>query len=156
MLPNLIQYPIVVLASLRLGLVIVNVDPMYTQRELVQQFKDSGAETVVVLESFAFEVEQALKKVAVKNVVITKVGDCLPRLQALFVDGCAKHIKKAIPAYNIESSISFRHAMTKYAGKACGLVDAQIGHDDLVFLQYTGGTTGIPKGVELTLSLIHI
>lgn len=150
MLPNLIQYPVAVLAALRLGVVIVNIDPMYTQRELIQQFKDSGVETVIVLESFAFEVEKALEKVTVKNIIITKLGDCLPRFQASFIDFSAQYLKKAIPSYDIKSAVFFRHAMTKYAGKTSLLVDAEVGHDDLLFLQYTGGTTGVPKGVELT------
>ena len=150
MLPNLIQYPVAVLAAFRLGLVVVNIDPMYTQRELVQQFNDSGAETVIVLESFACEVEKALEKVAIKNVLITKIGDCLPRVQALFIDLSTKHLKKAVPAYKIEFAIPFRDAMNKYAGDTSKLVDAKVDYDDLLFLQYTGGTTGVPKGVELT------
>jgi len=150
MLPNLIQYPLAVLASMRLGLVVVNIDPMYTQRELIQQLSDSGAETIVVLESLASEVEKVLEKVAIKNVLVTKMGDCLPRLQALFIDLSTKYLKKGVPEYDIKFTTSFRHAMTKYAGKTSQLTDVEVGHDDLLFLQYTGGTTGVPKGVELT------
>jgi len=150
MLPNIIQYPIAVFSALRLGLVIVNIDPLYTQRELILQFNDSGAETVIVLESFACEVEKALEKVEVKNVIVTKIGDCLPRLNAFMIDAAAKYIKKAIPPYKINGAITFRHALTKYQGKTNALVEADVNHEDLLFLQYTGGTTGVPKGVELT------
>ncbi len=150
MLPNLIQYPIAVLSAIRLGLVIVNIDPMYTQRELILQFNDSGAETVIVLESFASEVEKTLDKVKIKNVIVTKVGDCLSRLSGMMMDFNVKYVKKAVPDYNVKNSISFRYAMTRHKGQSSSLVDAVVGHNDLLFLQYTGGTTGVPKGVELT------
>ena len=150
MLPNIIQYPVVVLSAVRLGLVIVNIDPMYTQRELILQFNDSEAETVVVLESFACEVEKALEKVNIKNVIVTKIGDCLPRTNAFFIDFAAKYIKKAVPAYDIKTAIAFRTALTKYKSNTDSLTDAEVNQDDLLFLQYTGGTTGVPKGVELT------
>ncbi len=150
MLPNVIQYPIAVLSAMRLGLIVVNIDPMYTQRELKVQFNDSGAETVIVLESFAHEVEKALTDVPIKNVIVSKVGDCLPLLKGLSVNGAAKYIKKAVPDYSLSSAHSFKKALHKYRGKTDTLVDATLGHDDLLFLQYTGGTTGVPKGVEIT------
>ena len=150
MLPNVIQYPIAVLSAMRLGLIIVNIDPMYTQRELKIQFNDSGAETVIVLENFAAEVEKAMAEVPVKNVIVTKIGDCLPLGKGFLINALAKHVKKVVPGYNIPKALSFKNVMTKYRGKTDQLVEPDLGHDDLLFLQYTGGTTGVPKGVEIT------
>ena len=150
MLPNVIQYPVVVFAAIRLGLVIVNIDPMYTQRELILQFKDSGADTVVVLENFAVEVEKALATVHVKNVIVTKIGDCFPTLKALLINTMVKYVKKAVPSYNIKSAINFQTVLKKYASNTDALTEAELDHSDLLFLQYTGGTTGVPKGVEIT------
>ncbi len=150
MLPNIIQYPIVVLSAMRLGLIIVNVDPMYTQRELKLQFNDSGAETIVVLENFAREVELALGESKIKNVIITKIGDCLPSMKGFMVNSALKYLKKAIPSYSITGAKWFKKGLTKYRGNTAKLQDAQLNHDDLLFLQYTGGTTGVPKGVEIT------
>lgn len=149
MLPNIIQYPIVVFSAIRLGLVIVNVDPMYTQRELILQINDSGAKAIVVLENFAHEVEKAIEKAPIEHIIVTKIGDCLPRLKAFALNSMIKHVKKAVPAYHIQNSISFRPALTKYTSTTA-LVEAQLSHSDLLFLQYTGGTTGVPKGVEIT------
>ena len=150
MLPNVIQYPIAVFAAIRLGLVVVNIDPMYTQRELVLQFNDSGAETVIVLESFAHEVEKALENVSVKNIIVTKIGDCLPLFSGLLTNCVAKYVKKAVPAYRIESAVCFHKALHKYKNQTSSFVDEALTLDDLLFLQYTGGTTGLPKGVEIT------
>lgn len=150
MLPNIIQYPVAVLSAMRLGLIIVNIDPMYTQRELKIQFNDSGAKTVIVLESFAAEVEKALPDVEVENIIVSKIGDCLPAFKALTVNVVTKHVKKAIPTYSLPQSHKFKTVLTKYQGKTEELKDATLTHDDLLFLQYTGGTTGVPKGVEIT------
>ena len=150
MLPNLIQYPVAVLSAVRLGLIVVNIDPMYTQRELKIQLTDSGANTVIVLESFAAEVEKAMTEVAVNNVIVTKVGDCLPALKGFTINFVAKHVKKAVPSYSLPNAHKFSVALTKYRGNTGQLIDAEVDHEDLLFLQYTGGTTGVPKGVEIT------
>jgi len=130
MLPNVIQYPVAVFSALRLGLVIVNIDPMYTQRELVSQFNDSGAQTVIVLESFAHEVEKALEQVDVKNVIVTKIGDCLPKLNALYINMLTKHVKKAVPNYELKKAIFFRKAVNKYKGNTSRLEEVTVTLDD--------------------------
>jgi len=154
MLPNLIQYPIAVIAAIRLGLVVVNIDPLYTARELGLQLKDSGAQTVLVLENFAHELEKALIKVPVKNVIISRVGDCFPFNKALLLNLIVKFVRKAVPAYNIKNALMLREVLDVYTGLGASqlirLREANLNQDDLLFLQYTGGTTGAPKGVELT------
>lgn len=152
MLPNLIQYPVAVLAAIRLGIVVVNVDPLYTQRELTLQLKDSGAETVLVLENFAQELEKALTNVSVENIIVSRIGDCLPWGKALLINAMVKYVKKAVPAFQIAKAISLRDVLntSTKTSEPVRLQEAKLKQDDLLFLQYTGGTTGVPKGVELT------
>lgn len=150
MLPNIIQYPVAVLSAVRLGLVVVNIDPMYTQRELILQLEDSGADTILVLENFAVEVEKAATKVTIKNVIVTRIGDCLPVIKGFLINSVIKYVRKAIPAYHIDGAVSMKRALNKYRNHTEWLCDAELHHDDLLFLQYTGGTTGVPKGVEIT------
>lgn len=148
MLPNLLQYPIAMQGILRAGLIVVNVNPLYTAPELVHQLNDSGAETIIVLSNFAKTVQNALSETAVKNVIVTDVGDLLPWPKAAFIKFFLTYIKKKIPAWNIPQAIPFKTALTE--GKQFALQPVTIEPEDIAFLQYTGGTTGVSKGAILT------
>lgn len=147
MMPNLLQYPIALFGALRAGLIIVNVNPLYTSREFAHQIKDSGATTVLVLENFAHTVETALPETELKHILITKVGDLFPFLKATFIDAFLKYVKKAIAPYSL-STISFKQALKK--GKTHQLTPVSFNSQDIAVLQYTGGTTGVAKGAMLT------
>jgi long-chain acyl-CoA synthetase len=148
MLPNLLQYPVALLGALRAGLTIVNVNPLYTPHELEHQLQDAGAETILVLANFAHNLQQALPKTQIKNVVVTEIGDLLGCLKGSVVNFVVKHIKKMVPAWDIPSAISFRKALNK--GKHLKLDSVTISPSDIAFLQYTGGTTGVAKGAMLS------
>ncbi len=149
MLPNLLQYPVALFGVLRAGLVVVNVNPQYTPRELVHQLNDSGASVILVLENFAHTVEQARASTpALKTVLVTGVGDLFPAAKRIITNFVVKHVKKMVPPWHIADAIPFRAALT--AGRACALDNLPLQHSDLAFLQYTGGTTGVAKGVMLT------
>lgn len=148
MMPNILQYPIALIGAMRVGLTIVNVNPLYTARELEHQLKDSGAEAIVILENFAATLQKVVDKTQVKNVIITKMGDCLSPLKGVIVNIVLKYVKKMVPAYNINGSVGFQTAMS--LGSAGRYEKASLNHDDIAFLQYTGGTTGVSKGAILT------
>lgn len=148
MMPNLLQYPVALFGVLRAGMVVVNVNPLYTPRELGHQLKDAGARAIVVLENFAHTLEQVVGATQVRTVVTTQVGDLLPPLQRLLTNGVVKHVKKLVPAWQLQGAVSFRHALS--AGRSLTLDVVALGHDDLAFLQYTGGTTGVAKGAMLS------
>jgi len=148
MLPNVLQYPIAIFGVLRAGLTVVNTNPMYTARELKHQLVDSGAAAIVVLDNFAATVQEVLRDTPVRHVVTTGVGDMLPFPRGAIVNFALKYVKKAIPDYRIETAIRFREALKKGAAKA--LPPVAITHEDIAFLQYTGGTTGVAKGAMLT------
>ncbi len=150
MMPNILQYPIVLAAILRAGLVVVNVNPLYTPRELEHQLKDSGAKAIFVLENFATTVEQVLGKVPTEHVVVTKMGDMLGGLKGTIVNLVVKHVKKLVPAWSIPGSTSFKDVLA--IGKSSGFEPVESFHNDYAFLQYTGGTTGVSKGAALTNS----
>jgi long-chain acyl-CoA synthetase len=148
MLPNLLQYPIVLFGALRLGLTVVNTNPLYTARELHHQLEDSGAKALVVLDNFAATAAQALDGTQVRNVITTGVGDMIGFPKGNIINFVVKHIRKEVPAYKLPMSIRFKDAIAR--GKSHPMPKTDIGHDDIAFLQYTGGTTGVAKGAMLT------
>ena len=148
MLPNVLQYPVVLFGALRAGLTVVNVNPLYTPPELVHQLKDSGAETIVVLANFVGTVEKALSDTPLKHVIVTQLGDLFPHVKRMLVNFVVKYIKKKVPLANIPHSLSFRKLLRK--GKQLTFHPVAIKPQDIAFLQYTGGTTGVAKGAMLT------
>ena len=148
MLPNILQYPVVLSGIFRAGLVAVNVNPLYTARELRHQLSDSGARCIVVLDNFACTLEEVVADTTVDHVVTTQVGDMLKFPKNLLVNFALKHIKKAVPAYSLPGSVTFRKALNEGSKKPISHVE--LGFADLAFLQYTGGTTGLSKGAMLS------
>lgn len=148
MMPNLLQYPVVLFGVLRAGMVVVNVNPLYTPRELEHQLKDAGVRAIVVLENFAHTLELVIGATQVRTVVTTQVGDLLPPLKRLLTNAVVKHVKKLVPPWRLKGAVDFRHALA--AGRAQTLDDVPLQHGDLAFLQYTGGTTGVAKGAMLS------
>jgi long-chain acyl-CoA synthetase len=148
MMPNLLQYPVALFGALRAGMVVVNINPLYTARELEQQLKDSGAEVIVILENFAHVLEKVIANTAVRHVVTTQVGDLLRLHRRLMLNFAVRHVKKMVPEWHIDGAIPFRAAIEQ--GSRAPLDEAAPSHADIAFLQYTGGTTGRSKGAMLT------
>ena len=148
MMPNLLQYPVALCAALRAGLVVVNVNPMYTPRELKHQLNDSGAKAIVILENFAHTLGKVIDETSIETVVVTQIGDMLSVPKRQIVNFVVRNVKKMIPDWNIPNSVTLRHAIND--GKWQNLEDVELGHADLAFLQYTGGTTGVSKGAMLS------
>ena len=146
MLPNVLQYPVAMAAVLRAGYTIVNVNPLYTARELQHQLADSGAEALVVLENFAHTVADVVPHTQVKHVVVTSLGELLGA-KGLLVNFVVRSVKKLVPAWSIAGALTFRQVLAEGARHA--LEPVEVGHDDVAFLQYTGGTTGVSKGAVL-------
>lgn len=147
MMPNVLQYPVALMGALRAGLVVVNVNPLYTPRELGHQLKDSGAEAIVILENFAHTLEQVQDKGALRHVVVATMGDMLGLAKGMLVNFVVRKVKKLVPAWRLPGHIAFRKALSQ--GEKLDFRPVQVGPDDLAFLQYTGGTTGISKGAML-------
>jgi long-chain acyl-CoA synthetase len=148
MLPNTLQYPVALFGALRAGLTVANVNPLYTPRELEHQLVDSGAAAIVIIENFTHTLQKVLDKTAVKTVITTQLGDLFPIPKRWLVNAVVKYVKKMVPAWNIPGAVPFRRALSE--GAARTLMDVPLGHGDLAFLQYTGGTTGVAKGAMLT------
>src|SRR5580692_4416965 len=146
MMPNVLQYPISTAAVLRAGYAVVNVNPLYTPRELEHQLKDSGAEAVIVLENFATTVQQVIARTTVKHVIIGSMGDLLG-LKGMIVNLVVRRVKKMVPAYSLPGAVLFNDAVT--SGRGMKFNKPKISPDDVAFLQYTGGTTGVSKGATL-------
>lgn len=148
MMPNLLQYPIALLGSLRAGCVVVNVNPMYTARELAYQLNDSGADALVILENFAHVFQSIQNQVRVKHVLVTSVGE-LMGLKGHLINLIVRHVKKAVPSWALEGALNFKEALQQGKNAKASFKPVSIKGDDIAFLQYTGGTTGVAKGAVL-------
>lgn len=146
MMPNVLQYPVTTAAVLRAGFAVVNVNPLYTPRELEHQLKDSGAEAIIVLENFAHTVEQVIAKTAVKHVIVASMGDLLG-FKGVIVNLVVRRVKKMVPAWSLPGAVSFNDALS--AGRGMTFNKPKLSPGDVAFLQYTGGTTGVSKGATL-------
>jgi len=146
MMPNVLQYPVVMAAILRAGYVVVNVNPLYTPRELEHQLKDSGAEAIFILENFATTLEHVIQKTQVKHVVVASMGDMLG-LKGLLVNFVVRNVKKMVPAFSLPNAKRFNQVLSE--ADSLSLKAVEIHRDDVAFLQYTGGTTGVSKGATL-------
>ena len=147
-MPNLLQYPIVIFAALKAGLVIVNTNPLYTAEEMLHQYNDSGAKAIIIVENFAFNLEKILSKTSIDLVITTTIGDMLGGLKGSIVNFVIRKIKKMVPKYSLPNSLSLKNILADCKGKKGNNVELTL--DDTAFLQYTGGTTGVSKGAELT------
>ena len=147
MMPNVPQYPAAVIAALRAGLVVVNVNPLYTPRELEHQLRDSGATAIVIVENFAATLQACIARTAVRHVVLTCLGDTLGWLKGALVNFVVRRVKKLVPAYHLQGAVRWREALAQ--GRQAPFAAPVIGPDDLALLQYTGGTTGVSKGAML-------
>ena len=148
MMPNILQYPVAIFGALKAGLVVVNTNPMYTARELRHQLTDSGARAIVVVENFAHVVQKVRDEVPVEHIITTRVGDLLGFPKGTLIDFVLRYVKKAVPPFNLPGAVSFPDAVRRGAGRAVERVPHTL--DDIAFLQYTGGTTGVAKGAMLT------
>jgi len=148
MLPNILQYPIALFAAFRIGLVVVNIDPLYTARELHHQLKDSGADSLVFLANFSPVVKEAIKGSSIKHTIVTEVGDCLDFPKSILINSVLRYVKRVVPKNTIEGCINFNQALKE--GQLYNCEEVTLTHNDIAFLQYTGGTTGVSKGAILT------
>ncbi|MFT5837666.1 MAG: long-chain acyl-CoA synthetase [Flavobacteriales bacterium] len=148
MMPNLIQYPVALFGILRAGMIVVNVNPLYTPRELQHQLTDSNAKGIVIIENFACTLSEVIKNTALETVLLTSLGDLLSPLKKVVTNLMVKHVKKLVPAFDLPNASKFLAALKQ--GRSQSYVRPEITGEDLAFLQYTGGTTGLSKGAMLT------
>lgn len=147
-MPNLLQFPIAFFGALRAGLLVVNTNPLYTPREMEHQFRDSGATAIVIVANFASNLEKIIANTEIKHVIVTELGDMLGGLKGALVNFVVKRIKRMVPAYHLPQALSFKDVLKK--GKALQFNKPTITNDDIAVLQYTGGTTGVSKGAQLS------
>ncbi len=148
MMPNVLQNPIAIFAALKAGLTVVNTNPLYTVRELKHQLNDSGAKAIIIVENFCCTLEKVIKDTQIETVITTQLGDQLSFPKSFIVNAVVKYVKKMVPAYSIQKTVTFKQALA--IGSKQTFTDVPTGHDDIAFLQYTGGTTGVAKGAMLT------
>src|ERR1700674_1419418 len=147
MMPNVLQYPVTIAAVLRGGFIAVNINPLYTPRELEYQLKDSGAKAIIILENFAKTLQDVIAKTSVQHVVVARMGDLLGFPKGMIVNQVVNHVKKMVPAYVLPGATSFNAAVA--AGRRLTFDRPELKADDIAVLQYTGGTTGVAKGAML-------
>lgn len=147
-MPNTLQYPVVMFGALRAGMIVVNTNPLYTSSEMQHQFKDSGADLIIIVANFASNLEKILTKIPAKHIIVTELGDLLGGFKGTIVNLVVKYIKKMVPAFSIPNAVSLKSALAKGANHK--FKPTEISLEDTAFLQYTGGTTGVSKGAELS------
>ncbi|MDX9730563.1 MAG: AMP-binding protein [Bdellovibrionales bacterium] len=147
-MPNVLQYPVVLFGALKAGLVIVNTNPLYTDREMKHQFNDAGCTAIVILANFACNLQKIVHETKIQHVIVTEIGDLLGFPKSLVVNSVVKHVKKMVPTFSLPDAIPFNSALERGAALTCTRVPAEL--DEVAFLQYTGGTTGVSKGAMLT------
>ncbi|PCJ83399.1 MAG: long-chain-fatty-acid--CoA ligase [Thiotrichaceae bacterium] len=148
MMPNLLQNPIAIFAILRAGLVVVNTNPLYTKRELKHQMTDSGAKAIIIVENFAHVLQKVIAETKIEHVITTRMGDLLSPVKGFIINAVVKYVKKMVPAFKLDGAVSFKKALK--LGSQHRFQTVPTNHDDIAFLQYTGGTTGVSKGAVLT------
>lgn len=148
MMPNLLQYPVTMFGALRAGLIVVNTNPLYTPREMLHQFTDSGVTAIVIAENFAHNLEKILPKTKINTIVITSIGEMLGTLKGAFVNFAVRKLKRMVPAFNLPNTVTVSEALKQ--GKKFSIMEFENCADDVIFHQYTGGTTGVAKGAMLT------
>ena len=147
-MPNILQYPIALFGAIRAGLIVVNTNPLYTAREMKHQFKDSGAKAIVILDLFASKLDEIIADTDIEHVILARFGDMLGGLKGFITNFVVKYIRKMVPAYSLPTAVPFKQALS--IGSDCRYLQPEIKSDDVGFLQYTGGTTGVSKGATLS------